>query len=527
MESLAGRVVLLSGWRRSLGAFLAGGFASLAQPPFDFFAACFVSFPVLVWLLDGAVGEGRGLRALVIPAFKTGWWFGFGYFMLGLWWIGNALLVDAGNFAWAVPLAIVGLPAFLSIFYAVSAVFARLFWHDGILRIISLAFFFGVAESIRGIIFTGFPWGAIGYAAMPTLLSMQSAKVFGLAGMNFLAVLVFSMPALLGTRRHLLIGSITAIGLVSIQFAYGYLSLSREVKANDFLSVRIVQPSIKQTEKWDSSEQTRIFNILLDLTQRQVASGTEKPELIVWPETAVPFLFTERPEALVQLGEALDEGQLLLTGAVRAEGDDGLGRTRYYNSVVAIAQDGTIVDAVDKVHLVPFGEYVPFANLLNNLGIEEIVQSAGPFTAGGARRPINLAEGVRVMPFICYEIIFPHLVSAVADQSDVLLNLTNDAWFGMTPGPYQHFRQARIRAVENGRPLLRAANAGISAVIDSSGRIIDAFDLNVVGSLDVQVPIQKPEKLYFENPGTNGMFIAFGFGAVLFGSSIVRRLRAN
>ncbi|MFC5584968.1 apolipoprotein N-acyltransferase [Nitratireductor kimnyeongensis] len=527
MESLAGRVVLLSGWRRSLVSFAAGGFASLSQPPFDFFAACFVAFPVLVWLLDGAVGEGRGLRSLVIPAFKTGWWFGFGYFMLGLWWIGTALLVDAENYAWAVPFAVVGIPAFLAIFYGLAALLSRFFWSDGIMRVISLAFFFGIIESIRGIVFTGFPWGAIGYAAMPTLLSMQSAKVLGLAGMNFLAVLVFSMPALLGTRRHLLIGSITAIGLVTMQLAYGYLSLSREIRSDNFLPVRIVQPSIKQTEKWDSSEQTRIFNILLDLTRRQTAEGVEKPKLIVWPETAVPFLFTERPEALVQLGEALDEGQMLLTGAVRAEGGDGLGPTRYYNSVVAIGQDGTIIDAVDKVHLVPFGEYVPFANLLNNLGIEEIVQSAGPFTAGGVRRPLTVFEGTRIMPFVCYEIIFPHLVAEVADQSDILVNVTNDAWFGVTPGPYQHFRQARVRAVENGRPLLRAANSGISAVIDSSGRIIDAFDLNAVGNLDLRMPIEKPEKFYFENPGTNGMFIAFGFGTVLFGSSIVRRLRAN
>lgn len=527
MESLAGRVILLSGWRRSLVAFFAGSLAALAQPPFDFFAACFVAFPILVWLLDGAVGEGRGLRARAIPAFKTGWWFGFGYFLLGLWWIGNALLVDADNFAWAVPLAVVGLPAFLAVFYGAAALLARLLWSGGVLRIVSLAFAFGIAELIRSIIFTGFPWNAIGYAAMPTLLSMQSAKIFGLTGMNFLAVLVFSMPALLGTRRHLIVGSIIAIGLVTTQFVYGYLSLSIEAAPERFLPVRIVQPSIKQTEKWDASEQTRIFNILLDLTRRPPVDGADRPELIVWPETSVPFLFTDRPEALVELGEALGEGQTLLAGAVRAEAGDGLGATRYYNSVVAIAQDGTIVDAVDKVHLVPFGEYVPFANLLNSFGIEEIVQSAGPFTAGSGRRPIEVAPGLQALPFVCYEIIFPRLVFGAADRSDFLLNVTNDAWFGVSPGPYQHFRQARLRAVENGLPLLRAANSGISAVIDSSGRILDAFDLNAVGNLDVRLPVHSARKFYFENPGTNGTFIAFGFGAVLLGSSITRRLRAN
>ncbi|WP_295813252.1 apolipoprotein N-acyltransferase [uncultured Nitratireductor sp.] len=527
MESLAGRMILLSGWRRSLVAFLAGGLAAFAQPPFDFFAACFVAFPVLVWLLDGAVGDGRGLRALALPAFKTGWWFGFGYFLLGLWWIGNALLVDADNFAWALPFAVLGLPALLAVFYGFAALLARLLWSDGIMRIVALAFAFGVIEWIRSILFTGFPWSAIGYAAMPTSLSMQSANIFGLTGMNILAVFVFSMPALLGTRRHLILGAILSIGLVAAQFTYGYLRLSNVSDAGEGIPIRIVQPSILQTEKWDAAEQTRIFNTLLDLTRRPVIDDAHKPKLIVWPETAVPFLFTDRPEALVQLGEVLDDDQMLITGAVRAEAGDGLTATRYYNSVVAIGPDGSIVDAVDKVHLVPFGEYVPFSNLLNKLGIEEMVQSVGPFTAGGVRHPISVTSDMRALPFVCYEIIFPWLVSQAAEQSDVLLNVTNDAWFGVSPGPYQHFRQARLRAVENGLPLVRAANSGISAVVDSSGRVINAFDLNVVGSMDVVLPIEKREKFYFTNPGTNGLIVALGFGVVLLGTSIVQRLRAN
>ncbi|WP_367716519.1 apolipoprotein N-acyltransferase [Nitratireductor sp. GISD-1A_MAKvit] len=527
MESLAGRVILLYGWRRSLAAFLAGGVAAFAQPPFDFFAACFVAFPVLVWLLDGAVSEGHGPAARMLPAFKTGWWFGFGYFLVGLWWIGNALLVDAGNFAWALPLALVGLPACLAVFYGIAALLARLFWFDGVFRIIALALAFGMAEWMRATLFTGFPWNAIGYAAMPTLTAMQAAGIVGLFGMNILAVFGFSVPALLGTRRHLVAGFLAALVLVGTQLGFGLIALSSTADDGTSLQVRIVQPSITQTEKWDEAEQNRIFDTLLELTARPADGVVGKPSLIVWPETAVPFLFTDRPDALARLGEVLDEGQVLVTGAVRAERGEGLAATRYYNSVMVIADDGSIMDAVDKSHLVPFGEYVPFSGVLKALGVEQIVQSAGPFTAGGQRRPIEVASGINALPFICYEVIFPQLVSGSAEQADFLLNVTNDAWFGFSPGPYQHFRQARLRAIENRVPLVRAANSGISAVVDSSGRVIDAFDLSVVGNLDVNLPISSNKKYYFTDAGTNGLFVALVFGAMLLGAPLIGRLRAN
>lgn len=527
MESLAGRVILLSGWQRALLAFAAGAGAAFSQPPFDFFAACFIAFPILVWLLDGAEGGGRGFLSRLAPAFTTGWWFGFGYFLLGLWWIGNALLVDADNFAWAWPFAVVGLPAFLAVFYGLAAFLARMVWSGGLLRLVALALAFGLAEWVRSIIFTGFPWNAIGYSAMPTLLAMQSAKLVGLDGMNILAVFVFSVPALLGTRRHLVPGVAAATLCIAVQLGYGYLRLAQEPEAGGALALRIVQPSIAQTEKWDAAEQDRIFKTLMDLSSSPRPEGTPRPQAILWPETAVPFLFADRPDALAELGDLLEDGQVLLTGAVRSEGGERAGDTRYYNAVVAVASDGTIFDAVDKTHLVPFGEYVPFAGLLEKLGIGAIVQSAGPFTGGAPRHAIAVAEGIRALPFICYEIIFPRLVNGATAGADLLLNVTNDSWFGVSPGPYQHFRQARLRAIEAGLPLVRAANNGISAVVDSDGRIVDAFDLNAVGALDVEVPLHRGEKYSYGAPGTNSAIVALGFGFLLLLGSIVRRLRPN
>jgi apolipoprotein N-acyltransferase len=500
MDRLAGRVILLWGWRRALAAFLAGALAVLAQAPFDFFVVCFVSFPVLVWLLDGAiVGPPARFLKRLSPAFATGWWFGFGYFVAGLWWVGGALLVEAESFAWALPLAVLALPAVLAVFFGLATALARLFWSNGIGRIAALAFGFGVAEWLRAVLLTGFPWNPVGYAAMPIPLLMQSVSVIGVAGMNALAVVVFAMPALLASNRHLRAGLAVAVSLALAHVAFGYWRLAAEdTPSARSLAVRIVQPSIAQDEKWEGSVRDRVFRTLLDLSAQPPGADGRKPQLILWPETSVPFLFTERPDALVAIGELLDDDQVLMAGAVRAEGGPALdGGARYYNSVVAINGGGEIFDAVDKMHLVPFGEYLPFEDLLAGFGIQKIVSFPMSFSAGSERHAVALPGGIRAVPFVCYEVIFPGLVAAGAAKADLIINVTNDAWFGDTPGPYQHFRQAQIRAVETGRPLVRAANTGISGFVDSRGRIVDALAVNAPGVMDVTVtfPEQANQRL--------------------------------
>jgi apolipoprotein N-acyltransferase len=530
VERLAGRIILLWGWRRALVAFLAGAFAVLGQAPYDFFAACFVSFPVLVWLLDGATGEASGglLRRLK-PAFAAGWWFGFGYFLAGLWWIGSALLVEADSFAWALPLAVLGIPLLLAFFYGFAAAIARLLWSDDIGRIAALAFAFGLAEWLRGVLFTGFPWNAVGYAAMPVPLLMQSVSVTGMAGMNTLAVFAFSLPALLAAKRHVRLGMGLLVVLAAAHAGFGYLRLTApESPADRSLDVRIVQPSVDLTEKWDASVRDRIFATMMALSSRTPDLTHARPQLILWPETSMPFLLTERPDALTALGQMLGEGQMLLAGIVREEGASAAGAdARYYNSVVAIDDRGEIVDAVDKVHLVPFGEYLPFAGLLRDLGIEQFVAGPMTFSAGSERHPIALPGGIRALPFICYEVIFPDLVAIDAASSELIVNVTNDAWFGDTPGPYQHFRQARIRAVENGLPLLRAANNGISAVVDPRGRIVDALAIDARGAIDVRVPISRQQVVSAGQRRLNGFLIMVLFALAAFVMNVRPRLRAN
>ena len=486
MQALAARILLLWGVRRAGLAILAGAIGALALPPFDFFASMFVSFTLLVWLLDGATGNAETGRAGLSSSFWIGWLFGLGYFVCGLWWLGNALLLEAEEFAWALPLAVLGLPAVLAIFYGLATMLARLLWSDGMGRIAALAAAFGLLEWLRSFVATGFPWNAIGYAAMPVPLMMQSSHILGILAITPLAVFVFASPALLGTRKGAWPGLLLAGALLAAHVGYGAFRLYVEppVETDRTMVVRLVQPSIDQSQKLENTDRIGIFEKHLALTAAPSEEGKPRPDVIVWPETSVPFILTENPDALVRIGDVLQDGQILLTGAVRAE-ERGAGLPPlYYNSVYMIDDKGQILGASDKVHLTPFGEYVPFEDLLRQFGIEELISLPGGFTAAASRTPLVLPSGIGLYPLICYEAIFPGEVASDLAGASAILNVTNDAWFGASPGPYQHFLQARLRAVETGVPLIRVANSGISAVIDPYGRIVQGLSLDAVGAVD-------------------------------------------
>jgi len=487
MERLAGRIMLLGGVRRALLAIFAGALGALALPPFGFFAALFISFTVLVWLMDGAITHpDSGIVARLWSSFFIGWLFGFGYFVAGLWWLGNALLLEADEFAWALPFAILGLPAFLAIFYGVATMVARILWSDGVGRIAMLAASFGLVEWLRGFVATGFPWNAIGYGAMPIPLMMQSAHVVGLYGVTALAVFVFCAPALVGTRKGAGFGVSLALALFAAHLGYGAYCLMQPdpVPAANAPMIRLVQPVIDQSQKLENADRAAVFETHLALTVLPSKPGEKRPDVIIWPETALPFILTQNPDALARIADVLQDGQVLITGAVREE-EAGIGAApRYYNSIYVIDDKGQIIGASDKVHLTPFGEYVPYENILRKLGIDNMISLPGGFTAASSRSLLTLPAGLKLYPLICYEIIFPDEMTTDLLNADAILNITNDAWFGFSPGPFQHFLQARIRAVENGIPLIRDANNGISAFVDARGRVVAGIDFNQKGVID-------------------------------------------
>lgn len=487
MERLAGWVILQWGTRRALIAIAAGAIGNLALAPVNVFAAMFISFTLLVWLMDGAASAPEsGLTGKMRSAFALGWLFGFGYFTGGLWWIGNALLVEADSFAWALPLAIVGLPAVLACYFGIATMLARLLWSEGMGRIAALAASFAIMEWVRSWLLTGFPWNVIGYAAMPVPLMMQSVHVIGLFGVTAASIYVFAAPALIGTRRGRLPGIGLALLLSAAHLGYGaYILHKPQVEADkDALVIRLVQPVIDQAKKMDDGEKSAVFEDHLKLTIEALANDTRKPDIILWPETSVPFILTENQDALTRVADLLDDNQILIAGAVREE-DPGPGLpARYYNSVVVIDGRGNIIGAADKVHLVPFGEYMPFEDFLTGLlGAKAVAAFPGGYSSASTHRLLELPGGVRFYPLICYEAIFPTEITDEAASANALINLTNDAWFGNSSGPYQHFQQARIRAVETGIPLIRAANNGVSALIDAHGEIFSGLGLDVKGAV--------------------------------------------
>jgi len=516
LKRLAHAIVLAEGWWRILIAFLAGASSTLALPPTDVWPLPFITFPILVWLVDGSSGRRLG-GALAAAA--AGWSFGFGYFLAGLYWIGHAFLVDAKTFGWLLPFAVVALPAAMAVYTALGLALARLIWTRGATRVLALAVALTFVEWLRGHLFTGFPWNAYGYALISPLWFAQGAALIGIWGLTFCAVALYASPAVLAddrahTRRPWLPCGLGAAAIVALAI-YGAVRLEQTpTRFVDGVQVRIMQPNLQQDEKFNYSQKQEVMSRYLALSERgSQSTGLRDVTLLIWPESAFPFFLVREPDALAQIAKLLPEGTALITGAIRPP-DTAPPHgpvTSAYNSIYVIGHGGAILSVYDKVHLVPFGEYLPFQDLLEQLGLMQLTKVRGGFIAGDHRRNQTAPGAPNFLPLVCYEIIFPgdavprsgetgwfyrHFgrylgwptVTGAGERPGWLLNLTNDGWFGASAGPYQHFQQARVRAIEEGLPLVRAANSGISAVIDPLGRIVKSLPLGSMGVLEARLP---------------------------------------
>ena len=514
---LAHTVVLAWGWRRILIAFLAGAGSVLALPPANVWPAPFVTFPILLWLVDGAAA---GRLGGVWAAASAGWWFGFGYFLTGLYWIGNAFLVDAKMFGWLLPLAVIGLPAWLALYTALALAFARLIWTRGASRVLALAIALTLAEWLRGHLFSGFPWNTFAYALISPLWLAQGASLIGIWGLTFLAVAIYASPAVLAddradTARPWLVVAMA----LSVVLALGIFGAARlatfPTTYEAGVRMRIMQPNLAQDAKFNLSQKNQVLSRYIALSDRSSgpqSTGVRDATLLIWPESAFPFFLTREPDALAQIAAFLRPTTVLITGGIRPPETAATAPiTRAYNSIYVIGPDGSILSVYDKVHLVPFGEYLPFQSVLERLGLSQLTRVRGGFFAGSRRRNLRVPGAPDALPLVCYEIIFPgdsvprsarpgwvydHIgrylgwpfVAGSGERPGWMLNLTNDGWFGLSAGPYQHLQQARVRAIEEGLPLIRAANTGISAVIDPLGRVIRSLPLGTEGVIDSPLP---------------------------------------
>ncbi|MGB7253614.1 MAG: apolipoprotein N-acyltransferase, partial [Xanthobacteraceae bacterium] len=460
---------------------------------FNAWPVLFLTFPTLVWLIDGAgIGRWGGVAA----AAAIGWWFGFGDFVAGLYWIGYAFLVDAPDFGWLLPIAVIGLPAVLAIYTALGVALARALWTRGALRILALAAALTISEWLRGHLLTGFPWNAFGYALTAPLALAQAASLVGIWGLTFIAIAVFASPATLSddateTRKPWLPLALGILVLAALG-GFGVWRLDRTpTRLVDGVHLRIMQPNLQQDVRFNYSAKQEVMNRYVALSneassaQPQGMAGTTQ---LIWPESPFPFFLTREADALAQISKLLPQNSVLITGAMRLADPDNPAQSGVYNSIYVIDHSGSIAAVYDKVHLVPFGEYLPLEHILERLGLEDLTRQRGGFLSGDRHRLIAVPGAPVALPLICYEVIFAGEVMPPGARPGWIVNVTNDGWFGISTGPYQHFQQARVSAIELGLPLARAANTGISAVVDPLGRVLNSLPLGTEGVFDAPLP---------------------------------------
>jgi apolipoprotein N-acyltransferase len=477
-----------------LAAFSAGAVSVLAMAPFFLWPVLFLTFPVLAWLMDRASAQPVPSRwRQLLSASMPGWWFGFGYFVFGLFWVGEAFLVESERFLWALPFAVTLLPGGLALFFGAATAVACLVARPGLERVLALAITLSAAEWLRGHIFTGFPWNTIGYALTMPLALMQSSGLIGIYGLTLVAVLIFAAPGVLLAQGRARLALAIAVVPLATMAAYGTIRLATlDDAVVPGVRLRIVQPSIPQREKWRPENQRQIFFDHIQLS-KQLPDGTiddmASVTHVIWPEAAMPFRPLQSPEALAAIGEMLPAGKFLISGGLRTV-EPVPGEIEARNSLMVFGSGGAVDGIYDKIHLVPFGEYLPFKSILEKIGLEQLARQRGGFGIGPHPRPNLKVPGLPLVgPLICYEAIFPAtVVQGLGPRPGVFVNVTNDGWFGNTTGPRQHLHQARVRAVEEGLPLVRAANNGISGVVAPSGRITAFLALNEKGSIDADLP---------------------------------------
>ncbi len=460
-------------------SLISGSLLALAFAPFNFFPAAIISLTIFFLLLEDSKNKKT--------TFWRGFLFGYGFFLAGNYWICISLLVDAARFAWLIPFTITIIPSVLALYLALFALCYKYFnYKENYQKVLIFAALWIIFEFLRSHLFSGFPWNLLGYIWMFNENFFQSANLFGVLGLSFLAVLISLLPILFLQKQNKSdrIFAVFLIILFAANFFYGFFYIKNtELVIDDKTKLRLVQANIKQEMKWDP--EIKYLNLVktIDLTN---STDLKNINSVIWSETSVPYAISD--ELITKLKSAIPPHGRLITGALRIENDYEF---KAFNSVFTISRNG-VENFYDKHHLVPFGEYVPLQKYLPF--IDKITEGAVGFSEGEGAKTL-VSQGFTFSPLICYEIIFSGETVNKNSRPDLLVNVTNDAWFGVSSGPYQHLNMARMRAAEYGIALARVANTGITAYVDPFGRIVKKIDLNDEGVIDVDL-IRGKETIY-------------------------------
>lgn len=483
-------------------SFIAGAICSLSFAPFHFFPAAIFSLSAFYFLLEN---ENKKKQI-----FWLAWCYGFGYFLSGVYWIAISLLVDAAQFAWLIPFALTLIPGVLAIYLALFALSYKFFIKKFLFiktyqKIIVFAVLWLIFEILRSFLFTGFPWNLLGYIWSFSDNLTQLSNIFSVWGLSLFAVLICLFPTLFLDFKKNKISLIKVNAgdkifgtflflLLIFSFFYGqnYID-NRKIIAHEDKKLRLVQGNIQQDLKWDAQQKYQNFLKHITLTN---SKDLNLVKMVIWSETAVPYAIDDNGDLLDKLKLATPDEGALVTGAVRVNYSKSDEIESVWNSVFAIEKSG-VVGYYDKHHLVPFGEYVPLQKYFPF--ISKITDGAIGFSEGEGPKTVKTSS-LSFSPLLCYEVIFPDKIIDKKNRPDLLINLTNDAWFGKSSGPYQHFDMAKMRAVEYGISLARVANTGITAFFDPFGRVVKKIDLNEEGIIDVSF-IQKLKPTIYSKYG--------------------------
>ena len=489
-----------------------GAAAALALPPTNFWWLLAFIIPAMLWLFKAQQTQS------LFKQFLFGWLFGFGYFLAALHWIGFAFFVHASDI-WMMPFALSGLSAFLALYWGLAFGVASKLHQRGYPLWIALPICLAIAEWLRGNLFTGFPWSVFGQIVDGMGGVAQLASIFGMTGLTLLIWLWAAAPFGLWHERGLA-RIAAALVLISLPAAYAYGEwrlVQNPTQYNADVMLRLVQPNIKQADKWRSGEARTTYDRLIQLTAMPSTTGRPITH-IIWPEDSVPFLLDESEQGRAELAAVMQPGQILLAGAVRR--DAPTPDAAYYTSILMLNNKAEVLAHYDKWRLVPGGEFLPLEWALAPLGFRRLVNAPESFTPGDGPKTLAVPGAGNAGFSVCYEAIFPGAVAAENPRPDWLVNVTNDGWFGNSTGPYQHLAMLRLRAIELGVPAARAANTGISAVIDPLGRMTFQSQLNTIGSFDLALPNPIAETPYLKFKGS--LFILLAFVLFLVGEFLRR-----
>ena len=476
---------LLTPKKKYMVSCVLGALMALSQAPIYFTPIILLSFTGLLFLSDAPT------RHAFKQMFWLGWFFGLGYHVAGLYWIAFALGVDIAQFWWLVPFAVLGLPAFFAIWSGLALAFTNFTKVEGIAKVFLFASLWALGEWVRGHFLTGFPWNLLGYTWLFSDEMLQVTSVIGIYGLTILTILLGCVPYLVFKHgRFVDAGAI--LGVFVGVAVFGILRLQdTPTQFHENVMLRIVQPNISQDLKWDVDKVRANYLKVLKLSTQQPATDHTKITHVIWPESAIPFYLEENTWRREEIMSKLPEGSILLTGGLRRAFDNRI-LSQIWNSFLAIGPEKRVLATYDKSHLVPFGEYVPLRQWLPGL-VTKITYGSLDFSPGPGPQTLEIKNTPPFSPLICYEGIFPGKVTSThslkhGGRPQWMLNVTNDAWYGTTSGPFQHFGIIRVRAVEEGVPMVRAANTGVSGIFDAYGRVHHELGLNKQGFIDAPLP---------------------------------------